>query len=254
MTRPKIPPRGVFVPSKLLFDGHLPQEKRMPPVVRDTAVQLMALSWGKDETPPISLSEFSELTGKSIPTLYAHMGLLRLWGALRWRPSGNATIIVELLDGLRPVGNSENSEVPDSLNHPSIKSTRTRIKTSDSENSEILENQNPSNKTVPIKDKYCELLGYTPDGWAEGEGKAAKAIGEKYSVEDFEKVYQHMKAQPFWQDKHLMLRQVKTQMQGVLSYLSKNGGGASSSKQSVQSKIQAAIEISQKHDEERARK
>jgi len=134
MPRPLIPPRGVFVPSSLLFDHDRPEAEWLPPVVRDTAIQIMALAWGKNETPPISFDELSKLTGKSVPTLYAHMGLLRDRDALRWRPSGTSTIIVELLDGTSV---SENLEMPDHLNPSNIKSTqRIKIKNSDSEKQE----------------------------------------------------------------------------------------------------------------------
>jgi len=138
MPRPLIPPRGVFVPSGLLFDHDRPKSEWLHPVVRDTAIQIMALAWGKNETPPISFDELSKLTGKSMPTLYAHMGLLRDRGALRWRPSGTSTIIVELLDG---TGVSENLEMPDPLNHSELNSIKKdRIKNSDSENSESSKN------------------------------------------------------------------------------------------------------------------
>lgn len=226
MARSLIPPRGIFVSSKLLFD------KSLPPVVRDTAIQIASLAWGAEETPPVSISEISELTGKSIPTLYSHMGLLRDRGALRWRPAGTSTIIVTLLDGVLPLSepevlqsNSEKLELLDLSSIPIKQSRKKKINTSNSENSESLENQNSNAGTVAIREKYCELLGYMPDDWSNGEGAAAKAIGAKYTVDDFERVYTHMKSQKFWQDKHIMLRQIKPQMQGVLAYLSKNGNG-----------------------------
>ena len=232
MTRPLLPPRGIFVSSKLLFDTSI------PPVVRDTAIQLLALAWGKDETPPVSVAEFSDYTGKSVPTLYAHMGLLRDRGALRWRPAGTSTIIVTFIDGLLPPSqpdilqsNSENLELPYHIKHTPVKSTKTKSNTSNSENSEIPENQNRNVAgTNAIKDKYCELLGDKPDSWAQGESVAAKAIGAKYTVKEFEMVYQHMKAQKFWEDKTLMLRQIKPQMSGVLEYLRKNGHAENNSK------------------------
>ena len=40
------------------------------------------------------MAQLSDLTGKSQSTLYAHMALLRSWGALRMRPSVKGSIIV----------------------------------------------------------------------------------------------------------------------------------------------------------------
>jgi len=133
MTRPLIPPRGIFVSSKLLFD------KTLPPVVRDTAIQIASLAWGAEETPPVSFSQISELTGKSIPVLYNHMGELRRRGALRWRTAESSTIIVTLLDGVLPPSedeilqsNSRQLELLDPITPVSIKSTKSKIKNSDS--------------------------------------------------------------------------------------------------------------------------
>jgi hypothetical protein len=130
MTRPLIPPRGVFVPSKIIFDLEL-----LAPV-RDTAVQIIALAWGKNETPPVSFQELATLTGKSIPTLYVHMGVLRDKGALRWRTSGTATIIVELLDGMKEPEDSSQLELLDPSSISLIKSTKKNIKNT---NSSVLE-------------------------------------------------------------------------------------------------------------------
>lgn len=88
MPKPLLPPRGLFVPTALIFD------KELPAAAKDTAVQLRALGWGKDETPALSITQLEELTGKSQSTLYGHMRLLRLRGALRWRSAGTTEIIV----------------------------------------------------------------------------------------------------------------------------------------------------------------
>jgi len=240
VTRSLIPPRGVFVPARVLFDLTL------KPPVRDTVAQLLALAWGKNETPPLSFEQLHEITGKSIPTLYGHLRLLKLRGALRWRSVGSSTFIFSLCLDSAPedteVVNSKELELP--VNDPSsIKSSDVKINTSDSE---ILENKNPPKATtMSIKNKYCQLLGYIPHNWAEGEGAAAKHIAEHYTVDDFEKVYLYMKSQRFWQDKHLMLRNIKNQIQGVLAFLSKNGNGQKLSP------AQQAVHLSRQHDAER---
>ena len=137
------------MPSSIIFD------LTFIPTVRDTAIQLMALAWGKNETPAISFSELAKLTGKSIPTLYAHMGLLRNRGALRWRTSGMSTIIVELLDGMNLPENSSQLEMPDHLNPLSIKSTRTKIKNSDSSTLEI---SSPSESAPRPRDPMFDAI------------------------------------------------------------------------------------------------
>ena len=88
MPRPLLPPRGVFVPTRLIF------QRKLTPSVVLTWLQLRALAWGQHDTPEISLQQVQELTGKSPSTLYGHMALLRSWDALRWRPSEGGTLIV----------------------------------------------------------------------------------------------------------------------------------------------------------------
>lgn len=88
MTRPLIPPRGVFVPTSVAYN------RALPAAILQTWVQLRGLAWGDSETPPLSMKQLIEITGKSQSCLYGHMTSLRVWGALRWRPSGRGTFIV----------------------------------------------------------------------------------------------------------------------------------------------------------------
>jgi hypothetical protein len=88
MTRPLLPPRGVFVPSALIYDQDL------PPAARDTWIQLRGLAWGRQETPALSFIQLAGMLGKKRSTLYEHMRLLRARGALRWRPGSTSEIIV----------------------------------------------------------------------------------------------------------------------------------------------------------------
>jgi hypothetical protein len=88
MTRPLIPPRGVFVPTSVVYN------RALPAAILQTWVQLRGLAWGDSETPPLSMKQLIEITGKSQSCLYGHMTSLRVWGALRWRPSGRGTFIV----------------------------------------------------------------------------------------------------------------------------------------------------------------
>jgi hypothetical protein len=68
--------------------------REVPPSVVYTWIQLRGLAWDRMETPQVSMAQLSDLTGKSQSTLYAHMALLRSWGALRMRPSVKGSIIV----------------------------------------------------------------------------------------------------------------------------------------------------------------
>lgn len=88
MPRPLLPPRGVFVPTAIAYNHE------MPASVALTWIQLRGLAWSESETPPLSMGQLADLTGKSPSTLYGHMALLRQWGALRWRPSEKGTFIV----------------------------------------------------------------------------------------------------------------------------------------------------------------
>lgn len=88
MTTPLLPPRGIFVPTSIIYS------QTISPAMRDTWLQLRGLAWNNGETPAISVRQISELTGKSMPTIYGHMANLRDRGALRWRPAQTGTIIV----------------------------------------------------------------------------------------------------------------------------------------------------------------
>ena len=87
MTRPLLPPRGIFVPTWLIFNDDIPSE------IFCTWVQLRGLAWGLQETPALSMEQLEQITGCSRSTIFRHMGFLRSRGALRWRSAHKATII-----------------------------------------------------------------------------------------------------------------------------------------------------------------
>ena len=72
MTKPLLPPRGIFAATRLLF------HHRLAAPVKETALQLMALSWHDAQhcTPPLTLAELARLTGKDERTLRGHMQAL----------------------------------------------------------------------------------------------------------------------------------------------------------------------------------
>ena len=96
MPRSLLPPRGVYVPTIMVYNRDLSS------TVIHTWIQLRGLAWGRFETPQLSIPQLSELTGKSRSTIFGHMALLRHWGALRWRSSDQGTLIVTF-----PVGTGE---------------------------------------------------------------------------------------------------------------------------------------------------
>ena len=115
MSRPLLPPRGVFVPTVMIYN-----HEYFPAVVH-TWIQLRGLAWDRPETPQLSMNQLSEITDKSPSTLYGHLALLRSWGALRMRHSVKGTFIVTFpadtgeffLDG-DSLTYQEESENPDS--------------------------------------------------------------------------------------------------------------------------------------------
>ena len=115
MPRPLLPPRGVIVPTEIMFGMNL------SPQVRDTWVLLRALAWGRQETPRLSLRQLTELTGKEQSTLYGHMAHLRDRGALRWRPAGEGTLIVSFPDFASSEADaSQNSNILENASAPSV--------------------------------------------------------------------------------------------------------------------------------------
>jgi hypothetical protein len=131
MTRPLLPPSGVFVPTHLIYDYSL------SPVLSQTWVQLRGLAWGRDVTPSMLVTEMATIFGKAPSTLYRHLSPLRTLTVLSWRTTESGKIIVSFprltepasvnddsasLQGNYPliILNSKNRELvtPPSLNPP----------------------------------------------------------------------------------------------------------------------------------------
>jgi hypothetical protein len=204
MPRTLLPPEGIFVPTSILYD------KTIPPSARDTWIRLRGLAWGKTQTPPLEVKMICDLFGISQSTLYGHMLLLKHREACTWSTVSKQTIIVSF-GNLNE--NSKNLESPnlvvnqlnkEDLNQPFQKTG----------NSRKLENKSVSGVSTQraITDKYCELLGYKPDNWAEGEGAAAARIAKNYTPDQLAEAYKHFKADKFWASKRLMLRWLAGQM------------------------------------------
>jgi len=126
MTRPLLPPRGIFIPTRMIFNPQL------APVVLVTWIQLRCLAWDGWVTPSLSMQELTRITGKSQATLYGHMSLLRSMSALRWRSTRQGRITISFPDEpsdkpenqpgspnfpIPKILNSTNSESPDPLSY-----------------------------------------------------------------------------------------------------------------------------------------
>lgn len=107
MTRPLLPPRGIFVPSKLL-------EMNLKPSVFATAVKLLALTWGrKGDTPELSWEFLEEYTGLKRSQLYGHLSCLASMGVCAWMSRRGGYLIVRYNSGFYPKSNGDLDELSD---------------------------------------------------------------------------------------------------------------------------------------------
>ena len=95
MARPLLPPRGVVIPTQMIYHPQL------PPAVVLTWIQLRGLAWDGTHTPPLSMQELVALTGKRQATIYGHMSQLRDIAALSWVATGQGKIIVSFAENHR---------------------------------------------------------------------------------------------------------------------------------------------------------
>ena len=130
MVRPLLPPRGVFIPTRMIYNLQL------PPAAILTWIQLRGLAWDGTVTPPLRMQELAALTGKCRATIFGHMSRLRDMAALSWRTTEQGTIIVwfagkpsDIFNDLEP-------------NHPPPRSQNPESKTLDSSHP-------PSSSSVP---------------------------------------------------------------------------------------------------------
>jgi hypothetical protein len=88
MARPLLPPRGVHVPVRMIYDPQLPS------AVILTWVQLRGLAWGGMVIHPLRMQELAALTGKYQATIYGHISQLRRMSTLAWRSNGQGMTIL----------------------------------------------------------------------------------------------------------------------------------------------------------------
>lgn len=235
MPRPLWPTEFVRLPIEMLTYRD-PQGKRLPANILETWLDFRALAWGRTETPELEFDRLRRETGKSRSTLCGHLAILTHCFSLRWLISGNCVQVffegspaqapVQKAGRVQEPGLATHANLPgkpgdsresrkldlpplESLNqmNPQIKDSRVQ-KAGRVQKSGLAQPASPS-MTLQITDAYVAELGYDPGAWAEGEGKAAKWIGEHYTVEQFVEAYRHYKAQSYWADKRLTLRYLK---------------------------------------------
>lgn len=104
-----LPPRGIFVPTSMIFDTQLPS------AVKVTWVQLRCLAWRGWSTPPLSIPELASLIGIHPSRLQRHLAQLEDNSALMYRSSADGKLIISFPE--EPPARAESkSAAPDPLN------------------------------------------------------------------------------------------------------------------------------------------
>lgn len=88
MSRLSLPPRGIFVPTQIIFHPQLPS------AVLVTWLKLRSLAWDRWDTPPLSIPELASLTGIHPARLHRHLAQLQGVSALSWHTSNQGKVIV----------------------------------------------------------------------------------------------------------------------------------------------------------------
>jgi len=86
--RSLLPPRGVFVPTDMIFHSQLPS------AVLVTWIQLRCLASDGLVTPPFSISELAALIGIHPARLHRHLSQLEDISALSWHTEKNGKLII----------------------------------------------------------------------------------------------------------------------------------------------------------------
>lgn len=109
MPRPLLPPRGLFISTRVLFNNQLPF------CLKETLLMLMALTWSSPhhKTPLITYKLLEQLTGKPKRTLRGHLADLRTYQAvLRLQYAEAGQFIIELAPWLFVQAAEKSGEKP----------------------------------------------------------------------------------------------------------------------------------------------
>jgi hypothetical protein len=88
MTPSLLPPRGIFIPTHMIFNPQLPT------AVLFTWIQLRSLAWAGWVTPPLSISELAALIAIHPVRLIKHLSQLQDISSLSCRTTGQGKIVV----------------------------------------------------------------------------------------------------------------------------------------------------------------
>lgn len=88
LTSSPLPPRGVFIPTSMLFHSELPS------AVLLTWIQLRALAWKGWSTPAMTLPEFASILGIHPSRLSKHLDHLQGTSALSLRTDGSSRLVI----------------------------------------------------------------------------------------------------------------------------------------------------------------
>jgi hypothetical protein len=125
MTHPFLPPRGIFVPTQMIFNTQLPS------AVLVTWIQLRCLAWSGWVTPPLCISELAAIIGIHPARLHRHLSQLQDISALSWRTTRDGKLILSFPEdqtiktenqAVTPIDPSSvilNSQNPKALDPPS---------------------------------------------------------------------------------------------------------------------------------------
>ena len=185
--------------------GSVAYNKKLPPVVRDTYVQVRGLGVGQKKFS-IRMEVMQQATGKSQSTLYEHLRLLELCKALRWSIT-NSVAILQFTDD--SISDSEISEVPfkDSESKRLTVNSLRDLKKANSENSELPETW--SEKGRELARAYVGWVGYEPPKADPGEIEAIEWLAERFTVEQIKAVYDELKSSEFWARKPLGVKYLR---------------------------------------------
>jgi hypothetical protein len=110
-----LPPRGIFVPTVLIFHDDL------PPAPLRTWMQLRCLAWAGWSTPPMSLSEIAAKLGIHPSRLSKHLAQLTDNSALSYHLVGQGKIVITFPDQ-PPFMPEPDNTFPDSTGDDTFKS------------------------------------------------------------------------------------------------------------------------------------
>ena len=92
MAQPLLPPRGIFIPTHMIFNT------QFPPAVLVTWIKLRCLAWKGWITPPLSIPELASLIGIHPTRLHKHLSQLLEISALSCRTTQGGKLILSFTE------------------------------------------------------------------------------------------------------------------------------------------------------------